>query len=410
MEGNESSNQYQIMFQALKTGRIENIIRSAHQILRHPVIMTDASYKKLTEVCPRDPQNDPKWDVYLHVSHLDVPSVKAFMGEDYLYRMQNQESLLMNEGYFSDSPRLSSPVLINGSLCGYVSILLQDDFNRLEDLTRDMKIVADTVSIWLRNQETPSYTYDSLQQIFTRNLFTGEITTQAQLERWKSLLQNEFEGRYSVIVLSFQYGNLLSLSNYLKILIEEMHMPLLIHQSDQYLYLLLYQQESYENHQSKLNRIIDIIRKFDYNCGISRSFTSLLEIREYRNQAETAYHIGMIWDPDRHIYLYRDYVLPAILEASVDSLGFKNCIHPAFDILNQYDAENDTEYLPTLNCYIRNMLHSSATCKELNIHRNTLTYRLNKISDLTGIRLSDPVTVLYLAISFMISTHQNLLQ
>ncbi|RDE30121.1 PucR family transcriptional regulator [Parageobacillus thermoglucosidasius] len=51
------------------------------------------------------------------------------------------------------------------------------------------------------------------------------------------------------------------------------------------------------------------------------------------------------------------------------------------------------ELLKTLKRYIVNNCNSNLTAQDLNIHRNTLQYRLNKIKEITG---KDPKNILEL--------------
>ncbi len=53
--------------------------------------------------------------------------------------------------------------------------------------------------------------------------------------------------------------------------------------------------------------------------------------------------------------------------------------------LVEYDAEHNTELLHTLNAYFTNNGNMARTAHELNIHRNTLVYRL-------GREMFDPAT------------------
>ncbi|MNJ78274.1 Carbohydrate diacid regulator [compost metagenome] len=45
--------------------------------------------------------------------------------------------------------------------------------------------------------------------------------------------------------------------------------------------------------------------------------------------------------------------------------------------------------LRTLNAWFLNNVQPTATAKALYIHRNTLEYRLNRISELTGLNLAN---------------------
>ena len=45
----------------------------------------------------------------------------------------------------------------------------------------------------------------------------------------------------------------------------------------------------------------------------------------------------------------------------------------------------DDELNTTIDCFFENSLNTSETAKQLYVHRNTLIYRLNKISGITGL-------------------------
>jgi hypothetical protein len=59
-------------------------------------------------------------------------------------------------------------------------------------------------------------------------------------------------------------------------------------------------------------------------------------------------------------------------------------------VLLQHDAERGTEYRMTLRVWLDAFGDTAVAAAKLNIHRNTLRYRIQRISDLSGIRLGDP--------------------
>ncbi|MGX1902576.1 CdaR family transcriptional regulator [Thermolongibacillus altinsuensis] len=63
------------------------------------------------------------------------------------------------------------------------------------------------------------------------------------------------------------------------------------------------------------------------------------------------------------------------------------------DLWKKKNIEDDDELLKTLKRYIANNCNSNLTAQDLNIHRNTLQYRLNKIKEVTG---KDPKNILEL--------------
>ncbi|MGI6007138.1 MAG: PucR family transcriptional regulator [Ruminococcus sp.] len=78
-------------------------------------------------------------------------------------------------------------------------------------------------------------------------------------------------------------------------------------------------------------------------------------------------------------------------------------LHPALDALERYDRENHTELRKTLSVYLRKEMNLLKAAEALNIHRNTMKYRLRRIRALTGLTLSDEEELAYLRLSDWLS-------
>ena len=114
-----------------------------------------------------------------------------------------------------------------------------------------------------------------------------------------------------------------------------------------------------------------------------------------------ALETGRQWEPEHEVHYFRELALRAMIDAATEKLNAENCRHPALELLETHDRENDGEYLDTLRVYALSSFSSQETCRQLHIHRNTLGYRLGRIEELTGIRLEDRDTRLHLALSFL---------
>jgi hypothetical protein len=56
----------------------------------------------------------------------------------------------------------------------------------------------------------------------------------------------------------------------------------------------------------------------------------------------------------------------------------------------RYDAEHGTDYGVTLRAWLDGFGDTAAVASALNVHRNTLRYRMQRIGELSGMRLDDP--------------------
>ena len=94
-----------------------------------------------------------------------------------------------------------------------------------------------------------------------------------------------------------------------------------------------------------------------------------------------------------------DYVLQRIHHnAQAETL-----IHPAVRFLQEEDHGNQTQYARSLFEWLRLGCNYNAAAKTLDLHRNTLVSRLDRICTLTGLNLNDPAVRESLLLSFLLS-------
>jgi hypothetical protein len=136
------------------------------------------------------------------------------------------------------------------------------------------------------------------------------------------------------------------------------------------------------------------------SIGISMPFSSLEKLCAAHLQSvfaieETGYQDGFFY--------CRDFAFNYLLRILQREELTKNLLHPAVEILSRYDQKNGSDLLSTLRVYMEQGMNQIHTANALFIHRNTLKYRLAKISELTDIDLSDPDEKLYLSLSLRLS-------
>ncbi len=99
------------------------------------------------------------------------------------------------------------------------------------------------------------------------------------------------------------------------------------------------------------------------------------------------------------IYRGKNYMLPYFMYEMKQNLSAE-VLHPELRMLKDYDAQHHTDFYHTLYAYLKNERSPLATAKELNLHRNTLAYRLKRLEELLNSDLNDPSNRFYLLLSF----------
>ena len=84
------------------------------------------------------------------------------------------------------------------------------------------------------------------------------------------------------------------------------------------------------------------------------------------------------------------------------NVSVNGLLHPALDIIENYDQENQTDLLRTLKVYLENDCNAQKCGRLLFLHRNSLVYRVHRIQEISGCDLSDPIERSYLRISFLL--------
>lgn len=145
----------------------------------------------------------------------------------------------------------------------------------------------------------------------------------------------------------------------------------------------------------------DFLSKNNLYAGISQKYTLLSGSKKHYLNAVKAMEIGL--KRNMHCSFFEDCTLHIIYELISNKYDQMDFCHPAVAMLMLYDKENRTDFLETLKQYIFYSSSPGEAAKILNIHRNTLFYRINKIKDMTGISLEhgDEICKIFLSIKLL---------
>jgi carbohydrate diacid regulator len=137
-------------------------------------------------------------------------------------------------------------------------------------------------------------------------------------------------------------------------------------------------EDSLEAFKRSINTIYDIIRgelKLPTSVGVGNYHPGLAGLRQSYNEAISAIELGaQMWGTDR-IYRIDDFGVVAPLLSGVDE---KN-IYFSRELLDRLGENN--EIIQTLEAFFTYDMSLTRTADALNIHRNTLVYRLDRIAE-----------------------------
>ncbi len=136
------------------------------------------------------------------------------------------------------------------------------------------------------------------------------------------------------------------------------------------------------------------------NIGIGRYYESIENLPRSYKEALEALNLGKkIVGSGKGIHFNDLGIYKLLLDVS-DKNQLKDFTLNHLQPLIKQDEQHGTELMATLEAYLRNDKKIYKTAKELFVHRNTVRYRIKKISDILGIDMGDGETLFNIYFSY----------
>ena len=150
----------------------------------------------------------------------------------------------------------------------------------------------------------------------------------------------------------------------------------------------------------KLDKQLAAILPSNLCCGISHEFNDIRSFKEYYPQACTALDHAV--KSGQSCVSMRQIALNQIRSHVSTDQALQNMLHPDIAYLIQYDQDNNTVYANTLYWFLIYACNYTSAAARLDIHRNTLIYRINRIESLISANLNEADDRELLLLSFML--------
>jgi carbohydrate diacid regulator len=122
--------------------------------------------------------------------------------------------------------------------------------------------------------------------------------------------------------------------------------------------------------------------ELEYVIGIGSIAHQLKDVARSFKEAQVAVDIGRVFDEDMRVMNFENLGIGRLIYQLPENLC-RLFLHEVFT--KQQPETFDEETLSTINMFFGNSLNVSETARQLFVHRNTLVYRLEKLSKSTGL-------------------------
>lgn len=146
----------------------------------------------------------------------------------------------------------------------------------------------------------------------------------------------------------------------------------------------------------------ELLRKQGISAGVSRPFDDLSGLRQAYSQASATLRTIRILGRSNTVGFYDDFLMIRLLELIPHDVSLSGFCLPDIQALQEYDKTHDSELCRTLLCYLEHARNASSTARALNVHRNTIHYRIGKCKEIMpGLDFQND----YITFLLMVSLH-----
>lgn len=391
------------MLEALaEESSLQRLVEIGYEMFGNPILLIDMSLKTIAFASNSKITNDPVWNEFVNSGYPSLSLVNYYASNKINQVINQSESPFIWTDSYSKYPRIMSKVVFGGKLIAVLSIIAHD--KPLQDSDLELAdLLSKAISIELQKNKFIHYSRGLMHENFIEELLTGKIKDGTIIdERIKVLNINLRKNLYTLTLDISDFdstkGSLIYLRNEL-----EQKMPnskAVVH--DDKIVLIISYDDDRQYNKSEINKLKMFLKTKQLFAGMSRCFYSLEEVQEHYLQSYNALKLGMLLNKKEYFFPYEEYAIYHFAESCSDIKNLKRNCHPSLLKLIEYDKDNNTDYTRSLYTYIINSKNISESANALNIHRNTMFYRLEKIKSITDIDLNNSNIFLHLHLSFKI--------
>lgn len=123
--------------------------------------------------------------------------------------------------------------------------------------------------------------------------------------------------------------------------------------------------------------------------GIGRTSRNLLDLHRSFYQAQEALRLVKKSSPDKKICHFEDFIVHHFLEENISNIEMRKFFENALGPIYEYDRKYKSDLLPTFESWISHHFNVAETARSLFAHRNTILYRIDRISTILQSDLKD---------------------
>lgn len=281
-----------------------------------------------------------------------------------------------------------------------------------------LKKAADSAKNKLLQLQTRRNRKEERFQEFFWKLLTGHMNIKEEIMEHFHSLQITPPPTYAVLVFQFQTNITSKEEQQISYLLKTSHrLKILLYTIDCNHLILLVSPTDIHNPFNELEQFINIfIGKMNDRYGISQInsvFSSIyddyLKIGKAYQETLAVLSIKKKFPAEtKNIHNYQKLGVFQLIDFLLEKRKGEAYINHSLRDLHDYDERHNSNLVETLEVFLNNDNSINDAAKELNIHANTLNYRLKRISEIGDINFKDPSQKMILFLDLKLEKYQSI--
>ncbi|MEB3327732.1 MAG: helix-turn-helix domain-containing protein [Candidatus Sericytochromatia bacterium] len=380
---------------------LEAVARTLARALERTVVVEDRQFNLLA-VGQAGALGDPFVDELIVNKGTPVETIKAWEADGTLATLRKQrQPVHLRGGRANEAPRSIHPLVINGEVHGYLSVLASEAPTGALAAAIDQGALA--ASLELLKQQGATESEQKLKRDFFRDLLAAETPAAVEtLRRRATYLGYPMNATYWIVAVEFderpleevQPEEVQRLAGVLNALLS-FRQAVVVNQMNGA--TILYPLREGQPTPDKLAQLAHAIHQkvaatapsWSVSIGVGQLHDGLMGVPQSYREALHALKIGRHTRGTQHTTFFSDLGIYRMLLQFAHSQDPNEFFCEPLQRLIEYNQQMDKELVKTIAAFLACNGNLTETSTRLFIHRNTLKYRLERIRDITQIDLDD---------------------
>ncbi len=365
---------------------LQSIVNAAADIVENSILINDISYHVIAK----------SYRTLSGKIFLEGVTSNGFIMEDTVDSMRNQgvfrairqlKSPLLKQQEGTQNSWLFRSVRINDIPVADIAIFADNrPFRYIDFLLTEL--LCKIIAIELQKDEFYKRNGNMAYSYFIHDLLRGTLNNQNVIIQRAKMLGLKLYDSYWIAVANT--GNSSANRSGIDYIASQLHLLLpegkwIIYQ--QMIIALFSRPEGKKLSPHEQTQLDHFASENQLSIGLSDLFYDPAQTPLYYTQALHACSTIAPEKPAYGVKAFSDVLIYYIIQVMEQQHDYREMLHPALIKLEEYDKQYNTGLMSTLRQYLLYARNMTKVAAILNIHRNTLLYRLNRIKELTNLDL-----------------------